>query len=579
MAVFGHHIFATRILSAALCLSAAVGCGRIGFDDHLPEPAARVLDPATPGPDSDWPSADGGVASAPLTPAAPVADSGLAAAVPARLLRLEDLDGTEGSRWIGKVAGDRWGQSVACGDLDHDGRVEVLIGAPGFDGDGAEAVNAGAVLLVPAEVLVSSAAVGGDLIGLPGVVRITGEQRNDGLGRSIEVGNDLDGDGVLDPVACAGSDPFRGQTATGLVYVLDGRAVLVGTAASAGSRALHRFTGSAGDRVGFEGSRNAVVIGDFDDDRVPELAIGLPRASTGGEVRIFAGGPGMPAVLQADAPMSALMRITTNNADDRLGIAVGRVGDIDGDGRDDLLVGADRADRRHGVNEGAAYLIFGGTTRATLPDTAIRGDHGLSIFGEVAHGALGAALTNQPGDFDGDGYLDFAVGSPGQTGATATSDRRGGVLLVYGGPSLRGRADAMMAEGIDATEGLWLRHGRIDDLAGAAVSMAGDLDGDGRDDLLIAAPGATDADPRAGRIYVVYGRDRGASVEVSLDAMDGGTGLLIEGGAPSAGLGESLAVCDLNGDGRDDLVIGAPAAGQAAEEATGAVYVVYGTPR
>lgn len=115
------------------------------------------------------------------------------------------------------------------------------------------------------------------------------------------------------------------------------------------------------------------------------------------------------------------------------------------------------------------------------------------------------------------------------------------------------------------------------DLTGDTISKAGDLNGDGIDDLVIGAPFADPNGLFSGACYVVFGRSQGFSSPVNLSTLNGTNGFVINGEAVFDGACESVAAAgDVNGDGRDDLVIGAPDASPDAEFA-GSVYVIFGT--
>ncbi len=235
---------------------------------------------------------------------------------------------------------------------------------------------------------------------------------------------------------------------------------------------------------------------------------------------------------------------------DEAGYAVAGPGDVDGDGYDDLLVGA-YSDDTTDSNAGAAYLIT-----ATPSGSASLGDVAVTLYGAAAQDYAGEALAGV-GDTDADGYADFLVGARGTDGAGSSA---GSAYLVLGPGTAdltRSAADAELT-GVAAS-----------DYAGWAVGGAGDIDGDGYDDVMVGAVGEDTGGSTAGAVYVQLGPATGgslASAELTLTGASSGdkAGWAID----SAG--------DTDGDGLDDLLVGAPYV-DGADSDTGAAYVLLGS--
>ncbi|MBC8329655.1 MAG: FG-GAP repeat protein [Planctomycetes bacterium] len=386
---------------------------------------------------------------------------------------------TEASRLhqhLGALAGDELGRSLAVvGDLDGDGVADYAVGAPRADVYGR--ANAGAVDL--------RSGADGSLIR-----RHIGGSSNDWLGAALAGPGDLDGDGVPDLVAGASNASAHAGSVTAYsgadgspVWQLDGLApldrfgdviavvadldadgvpelLISATGADPGGRQnagvvtlhsgasgalLRSWAGGAdGDKLGYA----LADAGDFDGDGLGDLALGAPFADRGfantGAVEVRSGADG-----------SLLASFDGPSEEARFGHAIAGLGDLDGDGRPDLLVGAPNA----GLAPGAAWVLSGSSGAAIYQFSDGMGN---------AYGQRVAAA----GDLDGDGRCDFLVGVPYWDDKQALLASCGRAILFSG-------ADGRL---------LW-------DFPGAATGdtlgdglATGDLDGDGRHELLIGSP-------------------------------------------------------------------------------------------
>ena len=262
-------------------------------------------------------------------------------------------------------------------------------------------------------------------------------------------------------------------------------------------------------------------------------------------------------------------KIIGENSGDKAGFSVSSAGDVNGDGFDDVVVGAIGVDAViNGV--GAAYVVFGasdGLTSVNL-DAIAAGTGGFKIIGEGFNNDNAGWRVSGAGDVNGDGIDDLIVSS------VFNGNSVGAAYVVFGATS--GLASLNLADVAAGTGGFKIIGENISDQAGSSVSSAGDVNGDGIDDLLVGAWHNFAAGPTAGAAYVVFG-DTSVTTAVNLDDVANGTGgfrIVGEVGNDYAGFSVSSAG-DVNGDGVDDVIVGAFGDDTGGNQA-GAAYVVYG---
>ncbi|WP_339379206.1 hypothetical protein [aff. Roholtiella sp. LEGE 12411] len=256
------------------------------------------------------------------------------------------------------------------------------------------------------------------------------------------------------------------------------------------------------------------------------------------------------------------------NRYDESGESVSNAGDINGDGFDDLIIGARYADPNGQVDAGSSYVVFGTNSgfNASLDVSSLNGSNGFVINGINERDRSGTSVSNA-GDINGDGFDDLIIGARyadpnGQYSA-------GSSYVVFGTNS--GLNASLNLSSLNGSNGFVINGINGGDLSGGSVSGAGDINGDGIDDLIIGASFASpNGQQSAGSSYVVFGTNSGFSASLDVSSLNGSNGFVINGINANDNLGNSVSSAgDINGDGFDDLIIGVSGARSS--------YVVFGT--
>lgn len=458
---------------------------------------------------------------------------------------------------------DRTGTSVApMGDLNGDGRADFAIGAPTSDD---AATNAGTVFVVFGPATPSTFDLGA--LGTNGY-RINGANPGDRAGLSVANAGDVNGDRRNDLVIGAPLDDDSGLD-SGTAYVVFGRG-------SAGTINLDQL-GNDGFRI--EGpaanARFGTAVGaagDVNGDGLGDVIGGAPVASannrsfSGSAFVVFGRATTATVDLSTDAQTGRFYRVDGAAAGDSLGSAVTTVGDTNGDGRADVVIGAPGVDVGSDADAGAAYVIHGQGTSLTV-DASGLGGAGFRYTGASRAEQAGSALFPTD-DLNGDGRADLLVGAPG---ASRNDREQSGSTYVVFSPGPGG------GESLGSAAGFRVDGAASGDRSGTSVAPTGDVSGDGRSDVIIGAPGADNSNRGdSGSAYIVHGVPAPANVDL---ASLGTGGVRIDGGRPGDFAGTAVSGAgDVNRDGGLDVLVGAPNADNNARINSGAVYSVFGYP-
>ena len=325
----------------------------------------------------------------------------------------------------GDEAGDRFGSSLTAGDFDGDGYDDLVIGTPDEDLDGK--TNAGKVNVL--EGSSSGLTATGSQLWEQDHLNGSNNEAGDRFGSSLTTG-DFDGDGYDDLAIGVPDEDLGSIIDSGAVHVMHGSFTGLTTT---GNQFWDQKSFPFGGNENYDSFGESLAAGDFDGDGYDDLAIGTPDEdingnNNAGKVNILHGSwSGLTSTGSQLWQQDDLTGSPTESGD-RFG-AVLAVGDFDGDGYDDLAVGAPHEDWGSTTDAGVVNVIYGSSSGLTRTGSQLWHQDSFGVTSSVeAYDRFGSSLTVK--DFNGDGFADLAIGVPGEDLGSLTNS--GAVHVLYG---------------------------------------------------------------------------------------------------------------------------------------------------
>ncbi|HRU54036.1 MAG TPA: FG-GAP and VCBS repeat-containing protein [Candidatus Sumerlaeia bacterium] len=446
----------------------------------------------------------------------------------------------------GAEASDYFGRPLVCADFNGDGADDFVVGADRWSFNPGQRptlyIFRGRGTFVGTDVV--------ELTTDTADAVIYGETGSDNLATALAAG-DVNGDGIMDLIAADSTLEVASRPYAGAVYVLFGRADFFNQTVydfAAGDWDVKILGAKAGDDTGganaFGGMiSHGLACGDLNRDGIDDIAIGAHLGAIGswsaaGKVYLVFGRKSLTHGSVIDLVNQANVTIQGNEQYAELGTMIA-IGDINGDGASDLVLGEEYGSVGTLTTEGKIFCFWGKSSWASSFSVSTAN---LIISGAVSWDCLGTAVALS--DVNGDGILDLICTADGW------SSNKGAIYGFYG------RTNFPAAIALSSQQPSFIIRGfDIRNEIGKTL-VSGDFNGDGIGDILFSSrDGERDGFNSEGRTYLVFGKPNFPSqLSIETEQVD----YIINGGVNNFQLGDAIAAGDLDNDGADEFLIAAP---------------------